>query len=113
MPVYATTTTKGDRRYKAVYRRPDNTQTSKTFKGKRDADLWEASQTADKSRGDWISPTEAKMTIEKLGEIWLSSKRTLKPASYKPLEVAWERHVKPRWGSKRLKDIQHWIFSLG
>lgn len=107
--------TKAGRRYAVRYRKPDRTQTMKRgFKTKRDANLFLASVEVDKATGSYIDPTLANVTIGELGPAWVERKRTLKPSSYRPLEIAWRKHVEPVWGKHKITgivftDVQAWV----
>ncbi|GAA1669659.1 Arm DNA-binding domain-containing protein [Microbacterium lacus] len=66
--VYSYETASGARRYRIAYRRPDHSQTSERgFKTKRDAELRLAELELSKSRGDYVNPTQARVTVAAWG----------------------------------------------
>lgn len=112
--------TKGGKRYRVRYRTPDHKQTDKRgFTTKRDAEAFAATVEVEKLRGEYVAPALGRITVGELAEDWLARKESdLKPSSYRPLEVAWRKHVKPRWGSVRIVDVdldavERWIADMG
>lgn len=112
--------TKGGKRYRVRYRTPDHRQTDKRgFRTKRDAEAFAATVEVEKLRGEYVAPALGRITIGELAPTWLERKESdLKPSAYRPLEVAWNKHVKPRWGSVSIIDIdldavERWISDMG
>ncbi|ROR81102.1 Site-specific recombinase XerD [Plantibacter flavus] len=106
-------------RYRARYRKPDNTQTDKRgFKTKKEAQLFLASVEVSKARGEYFDPKDAMQTVGDLGPSWLENKQhSLKPSSYAPLATAWRVYVEPKWGSTpigriRPSAVEDWIREL-
>jgi integrase len=113
-------TASGATLYRVRYRTPDNRQTDKRgFTTKRDAERFANTVEVAKLRGEYISPTNARVTVAELGPAWLARQRGhLKVSGYRPLEVAWRLRVAPRWGHLALGDIrptavQQWVSDLG
>lgn len=110
-------TTNG-RRYRVIYRTPERKQTSKRgFRTKRDAELFLASVTVSKARGEFIDPGAARVTVGELGPAWLKRQAHLKPSSFRPVEAAWRNHVEPAWGNKAVAEVrktavQDWVSGL-
>lgn len=112
-------TTQTGRRYRVRYRKPDGSQTDKRgFKTKRDAELFAASTTVSKARGEYVDPTAARATIGNLAPDWLANKKhALKPSAYAPLATAWRVYVEPRWATTAVGDIrpsavEQWVREL-
>ena len=107
--VYSYETATGERRYRILYRRPDNTQTSERgFKRKRDAEQRLAEVEVSKHRGEYIDPSDSKATIADLGAAWLADhEHVMKPSAYRPLESAWRVHVEPKWGGRAVGGVRH------
>ena len=110
----------GAMRYRVRYRTPDNRQTDKRgFTTKRDAERFANKVEVDKMRGEYVAPSNARMTLGELGPAWLERQRgRLKPSSYATVETAWRTRIEPRWGTVALGDIrptsvQHWLSELG
>lgn len=107
-------------RYMVRYRTPDRTQTMKRgFKTKRQAQDFAATVEVQKMTGEYVLPALGLVTVSSIAPMWLERKESdLKPSAYKSLETAWRIHVKPRWGDKRLTDIdldavERWIGDMG
>ncbi|WP_425837062.1 tyrosine-type recombinase/integrase [Microbacterium sp. PA5] len=106
-------------RYRVRYRKPDKSQTDKRgFKTKREAELFLASVTVSKSRGEYIDPTEGRRTIGMLAEQWQTGKLpSLKPSSREAMLSSWRTHVEPKWASRavagiRPSEISDWVGEL-
>lgn len=110
-------TAKG-RRYRVRYRKPDKSQTDKRgFKTKRDAELYLASVTVSKARGEYLDHSLGRVTISALGAAWLERQSHLKPSTRHSVESTWRVHVEPRWSSEAVSSIQHtavqsWVSEL-
>jgi integrase len=110
--------TAAGKRYRVRYRKPDHSQTDKRgFRTKREAELFLASVEMKKATGEYIDPTAARATVDRLGEAWLASRSHLKPSSAYVYESAWRLHVEPRWGTSMIGTIRHsevqsWIAEL-
>lgn len=106
------------KRYRVRYRKPDHSQTDKRgFRTKREAELFLASVETKKATGEYIDPTAARATVDRLGRVWLASRSHLKPSSAYVYESAWRLHVEPRWGTTMIGTIRHsevqsWITQL-
>lgn len=112
--------TKSGKRYRVRYRTPDHRQTDKRgFRTKRDAETFAATVEVEKLRGEYVAPSLGRITVAELAPDWLDRKASdLKPSAYHPIEVSWNKHVKPKWGSTRLVDIdldavERWIADMG
>lgn len=112
-------TNSGATLFAVLYRKPDNRQTMKRgFRTKRDAERWANKTEVDKLRGDYIAPSLGRITVAELSANWLGHKKqATAPSWYRSLESAWRVHVKPRWGSVSVADvdvlgIESWITSM-
>ena len=112
--------TKAGRRYQVRYRTPEHRQTKKRgFRTKREAENFAATVEVEKLRGEYVAPKLGQITLEELAVDWLVRKQTdLKPSTYRTTEVAWRKHVKPKWGKTKLVDIdldsvERWIAEMG
>ena len=96
------------RRYRVVYRKPDNSQSSKRgFKTKKDAELFLATLDIAIAQGDFIDQSAARITVGALGPQWLATQSHLKPSSFRVEESSWRTHVEPAWGNRRIGTIRH------
>lgn len=106
--------------YRVRYRTPDNRQTDKRgFKTKRDAQIFANDVEVKKLTGDYIPPSLGRITVEELSANWLAHKKqATAPSHYRTLESAWRVHVKPKWGSVSVADVEvlgveTWIAAMG
>jgi hypothetical protein len=113
-------TRSGARLYRVRYRTPENRQTDRRgFRTKREAEAFAASVEVAKMRGEYVAPTDARITVDALGPAWLARQRGhLAPSGYAVMETAWRTRVQPRWGTVAIGDIrpsvvQKWISDLG
>ncbi len=110
--------TAGGKRYRVRYRKPDRTQTDKRgFRTKRDAELFLAATEVREATGEFVDASAARITINDIGDAWLSSQAHLKPSSLAVIEVAWRIHEQPTWGRRVLGEIRHsevqaWVTEL-
>lgn len=110
--------TKAGKRWRVRYRKPGGQQTDKRgFRTKSAAELWAANNTVNLATGNWINPADSAITIGQLGATWYAQQTHLKPSSLKPVRIAWELRVQPRWGNLpvgevRHSDIQTWVSGL-
>ena len=117
--VHAYETKAGKKLYRIIYRRPDNTQTQERgFARKRDAELRLAEVELGKAKGDYVNPADARETISSIATGWLTAREhVMKPSSYRPVRSAWETHVEPRWGARKVgslkhSEVQEWVSEL-
>lgn len=117
--VHAYTTKAGKKLYRISYRRPDHSQTTERgFTRKLDAELRLAEVELGKAKGDYINPSDAKERISSIAAGWLLGREhVMKPSSYRALKSAWETHVQPRWGDRRVgavkhSEVQDWVSEL-
>lgn len=110
--------TSAGKRYRVRYRDPDRRSKEKGgFRTKRDAEEYLAGVTVSAARGEYVDPAASRVMIADLGVEWLAGQSHLKPASWRPLEIAWRVHVAPVWGDRRIGDIRHsqvqtWVTGL-
>lgn len=113
-------TTAAGKRWRVRYRTPDRRQTDKRgFTTKRQAQDFASTVEVEKMTGQYVPPKLGRITVGEIAPQWLERKESdLKPSAYKSLETAWRIHVEPRWGTKRLSDIdldavERWIADMG
>jgi integrase len=106
--------------YAVRYRTPDNRTTRKRgFRTKRDAQDYANDVEVKKLTGDYIAPSMGRVTVAELSTDWLARKKQATAESYyRTLESSWRVHVKPRWGSVAVSDvdvldIEAWVAKLG
>ena len=99
--------TRAGKRYRVLYRRPDGSQAQKRgFTTKRSAELYLAGVETSKSAGEYVNPTDAKVSVGELAVRWLHDRQgDLKPSVYRSVESAWRIHVEPQWTNRRVGAI--------
>jgi len=101
-----------------LFRTPDRRQSEKRgFTTKRDAERFARTVEVDKDRGEFVRPTDGRVTVSEIGAAWLNAKRLLKPSTYRGLESRWRQHVQPAWGDIPIasidpSDVQDWVTKL-
>lgn len=108
------------KRYRVRYRKPDKSQTDKRgFKTKKEAELFLASVTVSKARGEYLDPSAGRKTLGAFRGAWEAERLApLKPSSQSAMETAWRVHVEPRWAARELStikrsEIAEWVAELG
>lgn len=100
--------TAAGKRYRVRYRKPDHSSTDKRgFRTKREADLFLATVEVSKARGEYVDPTDARVTIATLGTAWLASQTHLKQSALEPIQISWRLFVQPVWGDRAVSSIRH------
>lgn len=110
----------GEIRWRVWYRNPEHKLRNKSgFKRKKDAEDWLARNvTVAINDGAYVDPQGGRSRIGDLGEEWVAAHESVwKPSQYHSVETAWRVHVKPKWGERRLGDVQHsevqeWVSAL-
>lgn len=107
------------KRYRVRYRKPDKSQTDKRgFRTKREAELFLASVTVSKAKGEYVDPMEGRRTVAMFAEQWKAERLApLKPSSRHAMETAWRVHVEPKWGGRAVAGIKQtevatWVAEL-
>lgn len=111
--------TAAGKRYRVRYRKPDKSQTDKRgFKTKKEAELFLASVTVSKAKGEYVDPSEGRKTLSAFQMTWQHERLApLKPSSQTAMETAWRVHVEPKWGERTVagikqSEIAEWIAEL-
>ncbi|BAH52230.1 tyrosine-type recombinase/integrase [Rhodococcus opacus] len=111
--------TAAGKRWEVRYRTPERKSTRRRgFTSKRQAQDFAATVEVEKMRGEYVPPKLGHITMGEVGPAWLERKESdLKPSAYRSLETSWRVHVKPRWGTVRLSDVdldavERWIADL-
>jgi integrase len=100
-------TAKG-KRYRVLYRRPNNVQTQKRgFATKRSAELFLAEVEVSKSRGSYIDPSKSRITVSAWVDEWMQTRSDWKPTSRERVRGIVELHVRPRLGDLPLGGLSH------
>jgi len=101
-------TASGAKLYMVRYRKPDNKQTMRRgFRSRRDAQMFAATVEVAKAKGQYVAPKLGRITVDELSTAWLARKsQATKPSHYRMLESAYRCHVRPRWATAAVADIE-------
>ncbi|MFI2311509.1 integrase [Streptomyces sp. CB00072] len=94
-------------RYRARYIGPDGTEKSKSFpdKQKRLAEAWLTQLAADMARGQYVDPSEGRVTFQQFATTWLAS-QTTDVSTIAAMELRFRLHANPYIGSRSMSAFQ-------
>jgi integrase len=95
---------RGDR-WRARYRAPGGRERSRTFTRKIDAERWNATQTADVARGQWVDPQKGRMTFAEWAARWQTGLHDYRPTTRALNLGILRNHLLPRFGHYPLTSI--------
>ena len=100
-------TAKG-RRYRVLYRRPNNVQTQRRgFVTKRSAELFLAEIEVSKNRGAYIDPSKSRVSVDVWIHEWMQTRSDWKPTSRERVRGIVELHINPKLGNVPLGALSH------
>lgn len=105
-------------RYRVRYWDDAHRQKSRTFRLKREADIFKRQVETQLAEGEYIDPELKTIPVSALYPTYIASKKGVVKKTYlRDLESAWRVHVKPQWGSRALgsirrSEIQAWVSGL-
>src|SRR4051812_35632038 len=89
-------------RYKVRLRRPDGSEYARTFRTRKEAAAFQATEQADQARGHWTDPNAGRETLGVYADRWLNARVNLKPRTRELYEGLLRLHVLPPLGGYRL-----------
>lgn len=98
-------TSKSGRRYDVRLRDPEGRSYTRTFRTRREAEAFEARERADRSRGAWVDPKGAELTIAEVALRWLAANPSKKATSLAIDELTVRVHLTPAVGARRLGSV--------
>jgi integrase len=99
-------TDSGAVRWDVRLRSPNGRQYKRTFRTRKEAERFQATELADRSRGNWIDPAAGRTTLSVWFEEWFATNRSAWRASTASRnEVGIRRHWIPRLGDRELAAI--------
>lgn len=101
---------KPETRWRVYWYEANRHQRNKSgFRTKKMAEDWAARNiTIAMNDGAYIDPQGGKALIGPLGDEWVAAHESVwKPSHFHSVETSWRVHVKPKWGDRRLSDVQH------
>jgi integrase len=96
-----------NRKWRARVYDASGKQIARHFDRKSDAERWEASTKAAVSRGDWIDPSRARVTVGAWAAQWMAAQVQLKPTTRARYELALRRQVLPTWEDIPLSAVSY------
>ena len=97
-------------KWEVRYRTPGGRTTRKRgFLRKMDAEAWAAENVEiAKAKGTFITQSAGNTPVAELWQSWIETKRTrCKPSYMESLGGAWNKHVGPQWGARKVGSIRH------
>ena len=107
--------TKGGKRWHVQYRDGSGTARSKRgFVRKSDAQAWSAQNSVAIGNGEWSSHADRQRTVDDFAKTYLLRVRNAPASSERTNTLAWENHVRPKWGKVavggiRPSQVQAWV----
>lgn len=96
----------GDVRYRVRLRRPDGSEYLRTFRTKREAVQFEASERAAKAQGAWVDPAAGRIKFGTWADEWLATaSHTWRARTIERHRMAIDTHWRPRFGPRPLNSI--------
>jgi integrase len=99
-------TTKSGVRWEVRLRGPDGRERSRTFRTRRDAEVYERDQLRKRDRGEWTDPAAARQRFADWAARWLDSNPTKRAKTLYDDRTVVERHLNPAFGSQPLGTIE-------
>jgi integrase len=96
-----------DGKWRARYRDPAGKEHARHFDRKLDAQRWVDAQETAKTRGEWIDPALARITLGEWSATWWKTKASLKPKTRATYASILRARVLPRWRDVPLRAITH------
>lgn len=98
-------TSGGERRYDVRLRDPSGRVYTKTFRTRREADLFEATERASRARGTWLDPRRAEQKVSDAAGDWLDSNPAKRPSSVARDQSALRVHILPAIGDRSIGSL--------
>src|SRR3954467_13943884 len=84
---------------------PDGRQYKRSFATKRDAELFEATDRTDRSRGGWVDPVAGRIPLGTSSWRWLRERSGLRPRTVELYEGLLRLHILPVLGETNLSAL--------
>ncbi len=104
MSIHPRKTAKG-KVHEVRFRGPDGREVSRTFRTKREATEYEATQRTAKTRGAWVDPRGANVTLAEVSNEWLKINPAKRPSTKARDASALRVHVLPSLGHRRIGSL--------
>src|SRR5205807_6117182 len=77
----------------------------RTFRTKREAERFRATELTDRARGAWVDPRRGKVTVEQYGRQWLARRPDLRPRTKELYEGLLRLHIFPALGQLEIGAV--------
>jgi integrase len=91
--------------YDVRLRTVDGSSYKRSFRTRREAEVFEARERADRSRGTWLDPRRAEVTFDDLAREWLANNPAKRPGTLARDEGIVRLHLEPALGPRPLGTI--------
>jgi integrase len=91
--------------YEVRLRKATGQEYSRTFRTKKEAERFEATQRADRARGSWIDPRRGSVRIEEIAEEWMASHPGKKESSLARDRSILDVHILPYLGDCHVDQL--------
>lgn len=91
--------------YDVRLRDPEGCAYKRTFRTKREAEIFEATQRVDRVRGAWVDPRKSSTTVAEVAASWLASNPAKRPTSRARDEIVVRVHLLPALGDRTVGSI--------
>jgi integrase len=103
--------------YDVRLRAPDGRAYKRTFKTRKEAETFQATEITNQSRGEWVDPRAGKITLEAFATTWIAERPDLRPRTRDLYAWLLGKHVLPHLGSAlvgslRPSDVRTWHANL-
>ena len=99
-------TATGGVRWDVRLRRPDGSAYKRTFRTKKEAERFQATELADKSRGTWVDPQAGRTTVAQWFEEWYATNsHSWRPSTAAKNRSAVVKHWLPRLGAREVGGV--------
>lgn len=105
MSIQRYTTAEGRVRYRARVKHHGREVATRVFDRKRDAEAWEEDQKRKLRMGEWYDPKRGRVPLSTVATDWMQSRQSVKRSTRAVEEVAWRRHIEPRFGKVPVASI--------
>lgn len=107
-------TSGGERRYDVRLRDPAGRTYTRTFRTRREAEAYQATERASRARGAWLDPRRAEATLRQIAAVWLDANPAKRPSSRARDDSALRVHILPALGDRPVgsltpSEIQRWV----
>jgi len=91
--------------YDVRLRDPHGRLYKRTFRTKREAERFQATELTDRARGAWVDPRRGKVTVEQYGRQWLARRPDLRPRTKELYEGLLRLHIFPALGQLEIGAV--------